>query len=87
MSDSDPQGTDSAQLKFLKEWITALERKDPDLTTKFLHKDFRCKSYPQSLGKAEKTRDEWAQQFKQAHVNSIETKVACIGYRSKPLAG
>ena len=51
--------SDSPQIKLIQEWGLAFDKKNLDLIAKTLHKDYRHTTYPQSLGKPEKTRKEW----------------------------
>ena len=51
--------SDSPQIKVLNEWLRGLQTRDMDLIAKCLHKDFRNTVHPQSLGKPERTKEEW----------------------------
>jgi len=56
---SNTESSDSPQVKFVREWVQAFERKDLDIIAKSLHEDFRVVSYPQSFNQPEKTKEEW----------------------------
>ena len=64
--------SDSPQVKFVHEWGLAFEKRNLDLIAKLLHKDYRHTTYPRSLGKPEKTREEWLEHI--AGVLSIRTE-------------
>ena len=51
--------SDSPQAKLMNEWHEAFGKKDIDLLTKPLHKDFRYAVYPRSLNMPEQSKDEW----------------------------
>lgn len=56
---SSQENPASAQLKVMQEWRRGFQTKDMDLIAKFLHKDYRHRTYPQSLGMPEQTKEEW----------------------------
>ena len=56
---SDPESSDSPQVKFMRDWAEAFKKKDLDLIAKALHKDYRHTAYPRSIGRPEQTREEW----------------------------
>ena len=51
--------SDSPQIKVLNEWLHGLQTRDMDLIAKCLHKDYRSTIHPRSLGKPERTKEEW----------------------------
>ena len=59
VSMSDLVNSDSPQVKLLLEWGKGFEKRDFDLLTKSLHKDYRHITYPRSLGRPEQTKEEW----------------------------
>ena len=56
---ADSENSDSPQIRLFHESGRALLTRDPILLAKTMHKDYRCVSYPRSLGKPEKTREEF----------------------------
>ena len=48
----------------MHEWDRAFGNKDMDLLAKLLHKDYRYTGYPRSLGKPDKTKEEWLEHTK-----------------------
>lgn len=80
----DPQ---SPQARFiLREWCPAFERRDLDFIEKHMHKDFRCTSYPQSLGQPEQTKEQWVKHFTGIFNLLTENKVSHIHGYSNPFA-
>lgn len=77
--------TDSPQVKLMREWGQALEEKDLDRVEKTLHKDYRYTAYPRSLGRPEKTKEEWLEYI--AGVTSLwtEQKVSCNNFHRDSL--
>ena len=61
----------------MREWGQAFEEKDLDRVAKTLHKDYRHISYPRSLGRPEKNREEWLEYI--AGVTSLWTEQK-VGY-------
>lgn len=49
----------SPQLKLVLDWGEAFKSKDKDQIAKYLHKDHRRATCPRSLGKPERTKEEW----------------------------
>ena len=64
--------SDSPQVKLVHKWGLAFEKKNLDLIAELLHKDYRHTTYPRSLGKPEKTREEWLEHI--AGVISLRTE-------------
>ena len=64
--------SDSPHVKLVHKWGLAFEKKNLDLIAELLHKDYRHTTYPRSLGKPEKTREEWLEHI--AGVLSIRTE-------------
>ena len=56
---SSSQSTHSPQLKLVLDWGEAFKSRDKDQIAKYLHKDHRRATYPRSLGKPERTKEEW----------------------------
>ena len=52
---SDPN---SPQVKFLYEYLQAVQRRDLDHLAKCFHKDYRNTRYPRSLGMPERNKEE-----------------------------
>ena len=85
---SDPmsEGSESPQVRFiLGEWCPAFERRDLDTIVKHMHKDFRCTSYPQSLGQPEQNREQWREHFTRIFSLLTENKVSRIDGYLNPL--
>lgn len=61
---SNPESTDSPQVKLLLEWDEGFQKKDLALISKPLHKDFRHITYPRSLNKPVQTREQWLEYIK-----------------------
>ena len=53
---SDPN---SPQLKYIHEWLQAIQARDLEHLGKCLPKDYRHTYYPRSLGKPEQTKEEY----------------------------
>lgn len=62
---SSPQTTDSPQVKLAHSFIEGFKKGDVDHLAKYLHKDYRCITYPRSIGKPVETREEWLQHIAQ----------------------
>jgi len=55
----DPENSHSPQVKLILEWDRGFEKRDLDFLAKPLHKEFRYTVHPRSLGRPEKTKEEW----------------------------
>ena len=51
--------SDSPQIKVLNEWLHGLQTRDMDLIARHLHKGYRNVIHPRSLGKPERTKEEY----------------------------
>ena len=58
---SSSQTTDSPQVKFARELAQAFQTRDVGFLAKSIHKDYRRVSYPRSMGKPDRTGEEWVQ--------------------------
>jgi len=56
-----------------------------DFIAKHMHKDFRCTTYPQSLGQPEQTKEQWVEHFTRIFGLLAENKVSRIDRCSNPL--
>lgn len=69
----------------MHEWGRGFQQRDLGLIAKTLHKDYRHITYPRSLGKPEKTREEWLEQFTGVISLWTELEVSYISYYDDPL--
>ena len=83
---SIPANSGSAQVKLVLAWGEGFVKKDMDIITKSLHKDFRYTPYPRSLGLPEQTREEWIAQFTQIISLWTEVNVSCADCYSNPFS-
>lgn len=58
---SSAETTESPQIKFMRSFIQAYEKRDLSQLAKYWHKNLRRIIYPRSLGLPEETKEEWAQ--------------------------
>lgn len=54
---------ETPQVKLVEEWHRGFNERNLDLLAKPLHKDFRRYTYPQSIGQAVQTKEEWLERF------------------------
>lgn len=78
-------GSTSPQIKLILEWTEGFKKRDLDVLTKPLHKDFRKIVYPRSLGKPEENREESIAHLAKVVSLWTENEVSHVGYFSKPL--
>ena len=76
------KSSDSPQLKLIYEWGQGFEKKDAKILAKYLHKDFRHVTYPQSLNLPEKNREEWLEHISKVFSLWAETEVSYLSCRS-----
>lgn len=81
---SNPESSDSPQVKFVLEWRQSFNKKDVDLIGKSLHEDYRRIKYPRSLGKPDQTKEEWLKEFGEFLNLWAENKVSCHKIPSSP---
>lgn len=73
------EDSESPQVRFiLREWCPALENRNLELVAKYMHKDFRLTTYPQSLGVPEQNREQWLERFAGVFSVLTENKVSRI---------
>ena len=80
---SNPQTTESPQVKLMREVGRALAKRDLGPFAKHTHKDCRRVHYPRSLGRPDQTGEEWIQAW--ADIFSLWTgdgEVRCANFYS-----
>ena len=80
---SDPN---SPQVKFLYEYLQAVQRRDLDHLAKCFHKDYRNTRYPRSLGMPERNKEEHLEYVAGTFNTWTEFEVNYIGRYWIPLA-
>jgi hypothetical protein len=78
---ADPETSDSPQVKLVHECCHGFGTRSIDRIAKTLHKDYRNVAYPKSLGKPERTKEEWLEHL--AGIISLwaaDSEVSYIGY-------
>ena len=55
---SDPKNSDSPQVKLIRVWLDAVEKKDLAPIAECLSEDYRNTIYPRSLGEPEQSKEE-----------------------------
>ena len=76
---------DSPQVKYIHEWLQAIQTKDLDHLAKCLPKDYRHTYYPRSLGKPEQTKEEFLEYIAGLYSIWPEFEVSYIGCCRVPL--
>jgi hypothetical protein len=83
---ANPENSDSPQVKLVHECRLGFGTRSLDRIAKTLHKDYRHVAYPKSLGKPERTKEEWLEHL--AEIISLwtaDSEVSYIGYALVPL--
>ena len=69
------------------DWVEAFKKGDVDLIASAVHKDYRHASYPQSIGKPEKNREEWLEHMKAVHSLWDGPEVSRFGFSFNSFRG
>jgi len=81
------QDTDSPQLKFVFKWGQGFDKGDLAAIAECMHKDFRHKLYPASLGKPEQTKEEFLADYGRVVGLTADSKVSYLSYYSELCRG
>ena len=60
---ANQESSNSPQVNLIQEWGQGFHQRDLSLLEKALHKDFHYITYPRSLGRPDRTKEEWLEQF------------------------
>ena len=72
--------SESAQVKFIREWGQGFQKKDANALASGLHKDFRMVTYPKSLGKPEQNKEQWVAELSKIFPLWLETTASPFCY-------
>ena len=75
---SDPTSSGSPQVKFVHEWLQAIQTRDLDSVAKCMHKDYRHIFHPRSLGTQEQTKEGYLEYV--ARIYNIWTEFEVSSY-------
>ena len=82
---SDSKSSDSPQVKFVHEWLRALDTRDMDRIAKCVHKDYRNIMYPRFLGRPERTKEEMLEHLAELFSLWTEREVSNLNCHQVPL--
>jgi len=66
------------------DWAEAFKKGDVDLIASAVHKDYRHSSYPRSIGKPERNREEWLEHMRAVHGLWDRPEVSLFGFSNLP---